>query len=328
MTATILFLLLGFVLLVGGGELLVRGAVRIAERLGLSPMLIGLTIVGLGTSTPELAASVQAALAGSPGIALGNIVGSNIANTLMILGAAALIAPAVMSHSVLWRDGMVGVGGVLLLMLAGQTIGLDRWAGAAFLLVLAVYLWLAFKQEATGVHGAAGDRALAVEGADPALLPHDEPSGSLWSAGGFSLVGMALIVAGGVVLVDAAVDIAGRLGVSDTVIGLTIVAAGTSLPELATTIIAAIRKQGDIALGNVLGSNIFNIFFIGGITGLVAPGPIPGGILQTDLWILLAAAVAAIVFAYTGGRLGRREGGVLLASYVLFILFTAGLLRF
>ena len=169
---------------------------------------------------------------------------------------------------------------------------------------------------------------VAVEGADPALLPHDEPSGSLWSAGGFFLVGMALIVAGGVVLVDAAVDIAGRLGVSDTVIGLTIVAAGTSLPELATTIIAAIRKQGDIALGNVLGSNIFNIFFIGGITGLVAPGPIPGGILQTDLWILLAAAVAAIVFAYTGGRLGRREGGVLLASYVLFILFTAGLLRF
>jgi cation:H+ antiporter len=328
MTGTILFLLLGFILLVGGGEVLVRGAVRLAERLGLPPMLIGLTIVGLGTSMPELAASVQAALAGSPGIALGNIVGSNLANTLLILGTAALIAPAFLSRSVLWRDGLVGLGGVLLLMLAGQTIGLDRWAGAAFLLVLGGYLWLAFKQETTGVHGAAGDRALAVEGADPALLPQERPSGSLWGAIGLFLVGMALIVAGGVVLIDAAVDIAERLGVSDTVIGLTIVAAGTSFPELATTVIAAIRKQSDIALGNVLGSNIYNIFFIGGVTGLVAPGPIPEAILRFDLWVLLTAALAAIVFAYTGGRLGRREGGVLLASYILFILFTAGLVRF
>lgn len=326
MTGTILSLLLGFALLVGGGEVLVRGAVRLAERLGLSPMLIGLTVVGLGTSMPELAASVQGALAGSPGIALGNIVGSNIANTLLILGAAALIAPVVVARSVLWRDGFVGVGGVLFLMLAGQTLGLDRWVGAGFLVVLAAYIWLAFRQEATGQHGAAGDRALAVEGADPALLPHDRPTGSLWSAATLFLVGIVLIVAGGVVLVGAAVDIAEQLGVSDTVIGLTIVAAGTSLPELVTTIIAAIRKQSEIALGNVLGSNIFNIFFIGGVTGLVAPGPIPEAILRFDLWVLLAAALGAIVFAYTGGRLGRREGSILVISYILFILFTADLI--
>lgn len=325
MTGTLLLLLLGFALLIGGGEVLVRGAVRLAERLGLSPMLIGLTIVGLGTSMPELAASVQAALAGSPGIALGNIVGSNLANTLLILGTAALIAPAIIARSVLWRDGLVGLGGVLLLMLAGQTLGLDRWAGAGFILILGAYLWLAFKQEATGAHGAAGDRALAIEGAHAALLPHERPGGSLWIAIALFLMGLVLIVAGGVVLIGAAVDIAERLGVSDTVIGLTIVAAGTSFPELATTVIAAIRKQSEIALGNVLGSNIFNIFFIGGVTGLVAPGAIPAAILRFDLWVLLAAALAAIVFAYTGGRLGRREGGVLVASYILYILFTADL---
>ncbi len=328
MTGTILLLLLGFVLLVGGGELLVRGAVRLAERLGLSPMLIGLTIVGMGTSMPELAASVQAALAGSPGIALGNIVGSNLANILLILGTAALIAPVMVKRSVLWRDGLVGLGGVLLLMVAGRTFGLVTFTGIAFIGVLAVYIWLAFRQEKTGVHGAAADRALAVEGADPALLPHEQPSGTLWTAILLFLAGMALIVAGGTVLIDAAVDIASQLGVSDTVIGLTIVAAGTSFPELVTTVIAAIRKQSDLALGNVLGSNIYNIFFIGGVTGIVAPGPIPASIVGFDLWVLLAASLAAILFAYTGGRLGRREGAALLASYVLFIVFTADLIRF
>ncbi|MXP09313.1 calcium/sodium antiporter [Pseudoblastomonas halimionae] len=327
MTGTILFLLLGFALLVGGGELLVRGAVRLAERLGLSSMLIGLTVVGLGTSMPELAASVQAALAGSPGIALGNIVGSNLANTLLILGTAALIAPVMVERSVLWRDGLVGLGGVLLLMLAGQTLGLDRVVGIGFLAVLAAYIWFAFHQEKTGVHGAAGDRVLAVEGTHPDFHVEEEPRGSMWTAVALFLAGLVLIVAGGTVLIDAAVKIAGHLGVSDTVIGLTIVAAGTSFPELVTTVIAALRKQSDLALGNVLGSNIYNIFFIGGVTGIVAPGPIPLPILSFDLWVLVGASVVAMVFAFTGGRLGRWEGGALVLAYTLFILFTADLIR-
>lgn len=323
MLMTGLLLLLGFVLLVGGGELLVRGAVRIAERFGLSPMLIGLTIVGLGTSMPELAASVQAALQGSPGIAVGNIVGSNLANILLILGAGALIAPILVHRTVLWRDGMVGLGGVLLLIVAGISFGLDRMVGAGFLVILAAYLWIAYQQERQGVEQtAASSRAAAVEDADDALRPHETPSGSLGMAVVTFVAGLVLIVAGGIVLIDAAVGIAFTLGVSDEVIGLTIVAAGTSFPELVTTVVAAIRKQGDIALGNVLGSNIFNIFFIGGITGLVAPGPIPASIATFDLWVLLGATIAAMVFAFTGGRLGRREGSVLLAGYVAFIAYT------
>ena len=322
-----LLLIAGFALLLLGGELLVRGATRLAERLGLSPMLVGLVIVGLGTSTPELAASVQAALAGSPGIAIGNIVGSNIANTLLILGTAALISPIFVSAGALWRDGMVGVAGVALLLLAGTTVGLSLWVGLAFLAVLIAYLAVAYQQERVGEASAASQRTAAVEHADPSL--HTRENGSLaglLKAIALFVVGIAIIVAGGTILVDNAIAIAARLGVSDEVIGLTIVAFGTSAPELATSAIAAFRKESDIALGNVLGSNIYNIFFIGGVTGIVAPGPIPGGIMTVDLWVLLAAAIVAIGFAWTGGRLGRREGGVLVAAYVGFILFTAGLI--
>ncbi|MDG5750825.1 calcium/sodium antiporter [Qipengyuania sp. XHP0211] len=326
MTTTILLLLAGLALLLLGGELLVRGASRLAERFGLSPMLVGLVIVGLGTSTPELAASVQASLAGSPGIAIGNIVGSNLANILLILGTAALIAPIAVGANALWRDGMVGVGGVLLLLLAGSTTGLSQLAGGAFLLILAAYLALAYRQEtASAGASAAGQRTAAAEHADPGL--HPEGSGTAGIAVPILLfvVGTAIIVAGGYILVDAAIDMAARLGVSDEVIGLTVVAAGTSAPELATSAIAAFRKESDIALGNVLGSNIYNIFFIGGVTGLVAPGPIPGGIMTVDLWVLLAASIVAIIFAYTGGRLGRREGGLLVVGYVAFLAVTAGL---
>ena len=326
--ATILFLLLlGFALLLLGGELLVRGATRLAERLGLSPMLVGLVIVGLGTSTPELAASVQAALAGSPGIAIGNIVGSNIANTLLILGTAALIAPIVVPAGALWRDGLVGVAGVGLMLLAGATVGLSLWVGAAFLAVLVAYLAVAYQQERLGETSAASQRTTAVEHTDPGL--HQRENGSrtgIAKAIALFVVGTAIIIAGGTVLVDNAIAIAGRLGVSDEVIGLTIVAFGTSAPELATSAVAAFRKESDIALGNVLGSNIYNIFFIGGVTGLVAPGPIPNSILTGDLYILLLAAIAAIVFSWTGGRLGRREGGLLLTAYAGFLAYTVSAL--
>ena len=328
MIATALLMLLGFALLMGGGELLVRGASRLAERLGLSPMLVGLVIVGLGTSTPELAASVQAALAGSPGIAIGNIVGSNLANTLLILGAAALIAPIAVQNRVLWRDGMVGVGGVALMLLAGATVGLSRPVGIAFLLVLVLYIALAYRQERIGHSGsAAASRTAAAEHADPGLHPQagEAPVSGVLMPILLFVVGTAIVIAGGTLLVDAAIDLASRLGVSDEVIGLTVVAAGTSAPELATTVVAAIRRESDIALGNVLGSNIYNIFFIGGVTGLVAPGPIPGGIMTVDLWILLGAAVVAILFAWTGGRVGRREGGLLVGAYAAFLAVTAGL---
>ena len=327
MTITILLLLAGFAMLLLGGELLVRGATRIAEEFGISPMLVGLVIVGLGTSAPELAASVQAALAGSPGIALGNIIGSNLANTLLILGAAAMIAPLAVQRTVLWRDGMVGVLGVLALVGAGLLTGLDRLAGAVFLIILTFYIYFAYRQETRSAEStAAGKRTAAVEHFDPAIHAHPQDSGKgMLKSVAFFLVGTAIIIAGGTVLVDAAIAIAAKLGVSDTVIGLTVVAAGTSAPELATTIIAALRKESDIALGNILGSNIYNIFFIGGVTGLVAPGPIPAGIMAIDVWVLLAAAAVAVLFSWTGGRLGRREGGVLFAAYIAFIAYTVSL---
>ncbi|MDM7928004.1 calcium/sodium antiporter [Blastomonas fulva] len=321
-----LFLLLGLVLLIGGGDVLVRGAVRIAERLRLSPMLIGLTVVGMGTSMPELAASVQASLAGSPGIALGNIVGSNIANALLILGAAALIAPIAVQSKALWRDGGVATLAAMALLAAGASVGLSRAAGFAFLCAMAGYIYFAYRQERAGApHGAAYDRAIAMEEVDPALVPHDKPTASLATALALFAVGLALIVAGGVVLVDAAIQIAQQLGISDAVIGLTLVAVGTSFPELVTSVIAAYRRQGDIALGNVLGSNIYNILFIGGITGVVAPTAVPASIMGFDLWVLLATSVLVMVLALTGRRLGRIEGLTLVAAYCVYLGYTVSL---
>jgi cation:H+ antiporter len=321
-----LLLVLGLVLLIAGGDLLVRGAVRIAERLRLSPMIVGLTVVGMGTSMPELAASLQASLAGSPGIALGNIVGSNIANALLILGVAALIAPIAVKTRTLWRDGGVGLLAVLVLLAAGTTVGLSREAGIAFLIMIVGYIYYAYRQERLGAaHSAAFDRAAAMEGGDPALIPHDQPQGRLSIALLLFIAGLGLIVGGASLLVNSAIVIAGQLGVSDTVIGLTIVAVGTSLPELVTSAVAAWRKQGDIALGNVLGSNIYNILFIGGMTGAIAPTAVPASIMAFDLWVLLAVSVVVMVFAFSGGRLSRREGFALVAAYIAYAAYTAGL---
>jgi len=321
-----LLLLLGLVLLIAGGDLLVRGAVRIAERLRLSPMLIGLTVVGMGTSMPELAASLKASLAGSPGIAIGNIVGSNIANSLLILGTAALIMPIAVQSRALWRDGGVGFLAVLALIAAGASVGLSREAGITFLIVMAGYIFYAYRQERVGApHGAAYDRAVAMKNVDPALVPHDRQGGKLSTAILLFLAGLALIIGGGTLLVDAAIAMAKLLGVSDAIIGLTIVAVGTSFPELVTSAVAAYRKQGDIALGNVLGSNIYNILFIGGVTGAVAPTGVPASIMAFDLWFLLAVTLIVMLFALSGGRLSRREGFVLIAAYVAYIAYTVGL---
>ncbi len=327
MTSSIFLLLLGFVLLIAGGDVLVRGAVRIAAFAGMSPLLVGLTVVGMGTSTPELAASVQAGLAGSPGIALGNIAGSNLANLLLILGCAALVYPLSVERSVLWRDGGVGVLAVLALIAAGWTLGLNRLAGGALLAGTAAYILFAYRQERLGTdHGALWDKAQAAQAADPGLTPPDTGAGA--ARGGLPvaalllLAGMGLIVGGAQLLVANAIFLAKSFGVPDAVVGLTIVAIGTSLPELVTSVIAALRRESAIALGNVLGSNIFNILFIGGTTGLIAPGPVPDSILRFDLLLVLGASLVVMIFAWTGGRLSRREGAVLLATYLTYLAYT------
>jgi cation:H+ antiporter len=290
----------------------------------VSPLLIGLTLVGFGTSTPELVASVQAALIGAPGIAVGNIVGSNLVNILLILGVAALICPLAVKSDALKRDGGVVLASALLLAAAAWTVGLTRPVGAVFVLLLAGYLIYAYRTErvASDGHTAAFDKAEAAEAVDPALRPRRaQGTGALaWAVPVVTaLAGLAVIILGGRLLVDGAVTFARDVGLSEEVIGLTIVAAGTSAPELVTSIVAAVRRQSEVALGNVLGSNIYNALGIGGVTALIAPTPVPAQIASFDIPVMIGASVLLLVFAWSGRRLSRAEGGILLAAYVAYV---------
>lgn len=325
MLMTLLALGGGLVLLIAGGELLVRGSVRVAERLGVSPLLIGLTLVGFGTSTPELVTSVEASLRGVPGIAVGNIVGSNIANVLLILGASALIFPLVVSADALKRDGSIVIASSVLFAGIGWTTGLTRPVGLGMVAMLATYVVYAYRQErnsnAVTAHGhtAAFDKGEALEQIDPGLhTPAGAGGVSAWLMPILMAVGgLLLIIFGGQVLVDAAIDLARTLRLSESVIGLTVVAVGTSLPELVTSLVAAIRRQADIAVGNVLGSNIYNVLGIGGLTGVIAPTAFPADMLGVDLYVMVGAGLLLFLFALNG-RISRLEGSIMLAGYLAF----------
>lgn len=319
MLIAILTLLLGFVVLIVGGELLVRGAVRVAEKAGMSQLLIGLTIVGFGTSAPELVASVEAARAGSPGIAWGNVVGSNLANSLLILGAASLIMPMMVPRGPLGRDGGLAFIATIVLWLVATTSGTTVIFGIAFLLLLIAYLGYAYWAERTLPVGASAlhEKAESLEVTDTHL--HDEQP--LWRALLVLLGGIVLIVAGGRWLVEGAVDLARLIGMSEAVIGLTVIAIGTSLPELVTSVIAAYKGASAVALGNVLGSNIFNLLLIGGVTAVIAPGTIPGEIANYGLPLLIVTSVVLMIFAITGRRISRWEGGILLTLYVAQLIY-------
>lgn len=302
-----IFLLLtgGLVLLIAGGELLVRGASRTASAMGVSPLMIGLTLVALGTSAPELVTSIRAALAGSPGIAVGNVVGSNICNILLILGLAALLSPITTQAESFRRDGIV-LGGATLVCLAVILSGsFQRWTGAVFLALLVAYIIWAYLSE----RDESGDAEMA--------LP--EPKSALAVGIAIALAGLALVVIGAGWLVDGAIRLASSLGVSDTLIGLTIVAVGTSLPELVTSVLAAVRRQYSIAFGNVVGSNIYNILGILGATALVKPVAVPPEIAAFDVWVMLASTIALIAFAVTGWKVTRAEGAACLAGYVAYL---------
>lgn len=324
----VMMLLFGLLLLAAGGELLVRGAVAIAERMGMSPLLIGLTLVGFGTSTPELVTSVQAAIAGSPGIAVGNIVGSNISNTLLILGLSALITPIAVSSKALKRDGALVLATALMLVAVGYLGTLDQIVGATFIAMLAAYIIFAYRQErvgAPGGHSAAYEKAEAYDELHDGPIRH-QGAAKTWAErlGAFmpllmALAGLGIVVAGGKILVDAAVSIAKGAGISETVIGLTIVAVGTSMPEFITSMVAALRKHADVALGNIMGSNIYNILGIGGVTGIISPTPIPAEIVSFDNLYMAGAALAMLIFAQSGLRIGRLEGAALLAGYGLYL---------
>ena len=298
----LLYLLPGLVGLIVGGEFLVRGAVRAATATGLSPFVIGVTLVGFGTSAPELATSLQAALAGSPGIALGNVIGSNIGNILLILGLAAMLAPLAVDPRALRRDGGVLALSALATLAVVLVAGAGRMAGAALLLGLLVYLVIILRSGA--------DDSVETYGTDP-----DDARPSPLSGFALAIAGLVVIVLGARWLVTGAVALAELAGLSETVIGLTVVAIGTSLPELVTAVLAARRGQTDVALGNIIGSNIFNSLGILGATLAIAPIEVPAAIASRDIWVMLAATAALIWVAATGHRITRTEGAVLLTGY-------------
>lgn len=314
----------GLLLLLAGGELLVRSAVRLAEGLGLSPLLIGLTIVAFGTSAPELATSVDAALLGAPNIAIANVIGSTLINSLVILGVAALIMPLPVERSMLTRDVSWMVGGTLLLLMLVWDGWLERASGGLLLLMLLGYVIMAYRAGLDTRGG--GDLAGTVGPQQAAVargIGHDldllfAKLGWLLSSIAFA-VGLGLLVLGGIIFVEAAIGIARMLGVSETVIGLTIVAGGTSAPELVTSAIAAYRGRTDVAIGNVLGSNIYNMLGVTGIVGLIAPVPIEPAIASLDLPATVAATALVVLIMASGRQISRIEGAFLMSGYALFL---------
>lgn len=303
-----LYLLVGLVGLFFGGEALVRGSVGIARRMAIPPLLIGLTVVGFGTSTPELLVSVDAAWRGVPDIALGNIVGSNIANILLIIGLSALIWPIKVMGATLRRDTAVMMAAALVLLPVFAIGQLGRLSGAILVAGLAAYLVWAYRQP--------GDLE-AEEVGVPA--PTSALVSTLWVVGGL----VALMV-GARFLVDGAVNIARGYGISEAFIGLTIVAVGTSLPELATSLIAAFRRQSEIAIGNIVGSNIFNVLGILGVTALIAPIPVASRFLTFDLPVMIAVSLVLTALLLTRPVIGRAIGVAMLAGYVVYVWAAQG----
>jgi len=302
----------GLVIMLLGGELLVRGAVAIARRLGVSPLLIGLTLVGFGTSTPKLVACIDAALADAPGLAIGNVVGSNIANILLIMGVGAALAPMRVAREAFLRDGPVLVATSVALVGACFLDVIDRGVGTLLVALLLVYvLWT--------YHSERGDRgaSAAMHAGEVEVLGRLPES--LWLALVIGLGGLAGVLAGARLLVEAAIEIALLWGVSDAIIGLTVVAVGTSLPELATAVVAGFRRQTDVAFGNIVGSNIFNSLGIIGVTALVQPLAVPTEITRLDVWVMLGVALFGAAFALTSWRVSRPEGLALLFAYGAYL---------
>ncbi len=305
----------GLVALIVGAELLVRGASRLALSFGISPLVVGLTIVAFGTSSPELAVSVGAALEGRTDIAVGNVVGSNIFNVLFILGLSALITPLVVNAQIIRQEVPIMIGASLLLLAFGLDGQLSRLDCGLLLALLAAYTLFLVVQSRRQTRATRDEYDEA--------LPKSRWDAH-WAVQVLLIVaGLVLLVVGSNGLVQAATTFAKALGVSDLVIGLTIVAAGTSMPELATSIMAAVRKERDIAVGNVIGSNTFNILGCLGLTGLVAPGGIQmaPSVLNFDLWVMLAVALACLPVFVTGRKIARWEGAVFLGYYAAYAAY-------
>ncbi len=298
-----LLIIFGLAGLLAGGELLVRGGVAIARRFSLPPFLIGLTIVGFGTSMPELVVSVDAAFRGAAGIAIGNVVGSNIANILLILGMSAVIWPVRSAGTILIRDLAVMMAAALVLVPLFAAGSIGRASGALLVTGLGIYLAVAFRASSSEQTETAAARV----------------TGLAWSLVLIAF-GLGALTLGARLLVDGAVGVAQVLKLPEAFIGLTIVAVGTSLPELATSLVAAFRRQSEIAIGNIVGSNIFNVLGILGVTALIAPVPVEPRFLNLDLPVMLGASAALIALLLLRPQIGRATGALMLAGYCVYVI--------
>lgn len=297
----------GLVLLTVGADVLVRSVVTLAQRLNLSTLLVSLTVVALGTSLPEFFVVLKAQIQNAPGIGMGNIVGSNIANLLLILGVGAALKPLATAPATLTRDGLAMLVGTAVFV-AGTSTGLiTSWIGVVFISLLVGYFTVCVVKDG-GVE--VDDDALGV---------------GPWLALLAAVGGLLALIAGADSLVRGGVSLARTWGVGETVIGLTLVAVGTSLPELATTLAAVRRGQPEVILGGVLGSNLFNLLGVVGVAALIKPIPVPQEILHLDLWLMALVTVVTLLLLRTGWRLDRREGSAMLAAYGAYIAFQFGL---
>jgi cation:H+ antiporter len=307
------YAVLGLLILLLAGDSLVKGAVNLSLRVGIPALIVSLTIVAFGTSAPELLISIKAALHDAPGIALGNVVGSNTANVLLVLGVPALITVLHTSACNSHKSYVLMLGAsVLFIALAFRGV-FDRTAGIILLVALAAFLLDAIRQAMKHRNTECFDEDLEEpEGADP-----DMPG---WKIALFLVLGLIGLPLGADLLVDSAHEIAVMFGVPDEVIGLTLVALGTSLPELATTVMAAIRKQADVAIGNVIGSNMFNLLAIIGVASMIAPIDVAEDFLEFDLWVMLGASLLLFPFVFMKKDLGKAWGVILSVLYVVYVV--------
>lgn len=311
-------LIIGLVLLVVGAEALVKGASKIAIAIGITPLVVGLTIVAFGTSSPELAVSVMAVTAGNPDISVGNVVGSNIFNVLFVLGLCSVILPLVVAQQLIRLDVPVMIGLTLLLVLLCYDGRLAAWEGMILVAIGTAYTVYIIRESRKET-----DKEVLEEYQEEYGQDKKDPEIRIWLSLIFVVVGLALLILGSRWLVESAVHIAQSLGVSDLIIGLTIIAIGTSLPEVATSVVASLRGERDIAVGNVVGSNIFNIVLILGVASIVSVDgiPISESALRFDLPVMTAVAVACLPIFFTGRRLDRWEGGIFLVYYVCYTIY-------
>ena len=305
----VIWLIIGIVLLYIGGEGLVRGATGLGRRFGVSPIVIGLTIVSFGTSSPELAATLAGVFQGAPAVSFGNVVGSNIANLGLVLGLTALIWPINVAAQFIRREMPILLAVSAAMFFLVQDGGIGRVEGLILLIALFVYVRSLFKAKEEPEVEAEFEEAFG-----------DKQKSAIWSTVAV-ILGILLLVAGANYLIQGAVGIARSMGVSERVIGLTMVAFGTSLPELASCVVAAIRREGDLVLGNLIGSNIFNILFILGVTGSIRPFAVDSVAVRPDLIAMMAISILAWLLLRTGTRLARLEGAALAACYLGYIVF-------